>query len=60
MAEELDDLLALDGAVIRPEVEVPPGHAGDDAQELPVEVVLRPRWFSPRRPGTHAKAGIRT
>jgi hypothetical protein len=39
MREKLEDLRAANGSGKQPEVEVPPGHARDRRQHLPVEVI---------------------
>lgn len=40
MREKLDDLSAANGSGKQPKVEVPPRHAGDRRQRLPVEVIF--------------------
>ena len=54
MGEELDDLRAADRSRKQAEVEVPPSHARDRRQALPVEVVLQHRRLSAWCPGAAA------
>jgi len=54
VGEKLDDLRAADRTGKQTEVEVPPGHARDRRQGLPVKVVLQHRCFPLRGPSTAA------
>src|SRR5664279_4786448 len=50
--QELDDLGTTDRSRKQAEVEVPPGHARDRRQALPIEVVLQHRRLSAWCPST--------
>jgi len=54
MREKLDDLRTANRTGKQPEVEVPPRHARDGRQHLPVEMILQHRRLSSWRPGTAA------
>src|SRR6266481_6134689 len=54
MREELDDLRAFDGPWEQPEVEVPPRHAGNRREQMPVEVVLEDGRLAAPRPSATA------
>src|SRR5664279_585885 len=54
MLEELDDLRTTDRSRKQAEVEVPPSHARDRRQRLPVKVVLQHRRLSAWCPGAAA------
>src|SRR3989442_4114670 len=54
MHEKLDDLRTTDRSWKQSEVEVPPGHARNRRQRLPVKVILQHRRLSAWRPGTTA------
>jgi hypothetical protein len=45
--EKLDDLLGPDGLLEDLEIEVPDGEAGDDREDLAVEVELEDRCLPP-------------
>src|SRR5579863_7145075 len=53
MGKELHHLRGADGALVKPEMEVPPRDAGDGREHLPVEMILQHRGLSARRPGAH-------
>src|SRR5258708_32880263 len=54
MREKLDDRSAANGSGKQPEVEIPPRHARDRPQHLPVEMILQHRCLSSWRPSTTA------
>lgn len=56
--EELDDLRALDGAVVQPKHAVAPAQAGDRRDMLPVEVKLDDRGLAHGRPGAHPRGPL--
>jgi len=57
--QEVHDLGTANRAGVQPEVELPPGHAGDRGQDFPVEVILKDRGLAFGRPCS-ATMGLQT
>ena len=59
VAEELNDLRALDAAGQEPEVKVAPSQSGDGSKVFPIEAMEEPRRLPLGRPSPHARRLLR-
>src|SRR5215203_2007042 len=55
MSEKINDLRALDAAVVNLKIEAPQGQAADDRKAFPVEGFLKDGRWPARSPGAHAR-----